>query len=266
QTSAAQKRLFILDKIAGRNNINYNMPGALIIEGNLNKNRLEQVFKKLIIRHESLRTSFEILATESTKEYEKNKNIGEIIQVVHDNIDFKINYYDLTKDKNNLATESTEKHGKEFLATKKQEIIVQKIYSKKNNLSVNSVAKKEKEKNSASSAVENKKQINNIIKKFVRPFDLAYAPLLRVELTKLNNEKYLLLFDMHHIISDGVSINILIKEIISFYHGENLPEMRLQYKDFAAWQNRIFKKDNIKIQRAARIILIWRTRIICWHI
>ncbi|EKN37622.1 putative non-ribosomal peptide synthase, partial [Clostridium botulinum CFSAN001627] len=54
--------------------------------------------------------------------------------------------------------------------------------------------------------------------------------------------------DMHHIISDGVSMNILIKEFKDIYNGKNLEPLKLQYKDFAAWQNNFLKSDLMKKQ------------------
>ncbi|MCP5050905.1 MAG: polyketide synthase, partial [bacterium] len=73
---------------------------------------------------------------------------------------------------------------------------------------------------------------------FVRPFDLSNAPLLRVGLTELEQEKHILLVDMHHIITDGTSMAILIEEFMALYSGRELPPLRLQYKDYSEWQVR----------------------------
>ncbi|HLP60972.1 MAG TPA: amino acid adenylation domain-containing protein, partial [Candidatus Deferrimicrobium sp.] len=75
-----------------------------------------------------------------------------------------------------------------------------------------------------------------IIESFIRPFDLSQAPLLRVGLLKLAKEEYLLMVDMHHIISDGVSMVVLVKEFMALYEGRELSPLRLQYKDYAWWQ------------------------------
>jgi len=94
----------------------------------------------------------------------------------------------------------------------------------------------------------------NHLKKFVRPFDLSHAPLLRVGLINLSSEKvnqanrYILLVDMHHIISDGLSMNIFISEFSSFYRGETLSPLSIQYKDFSQWQNLLLKGDKLKPQ------------------
>ncbi|MEW4973244.1 surfactin non-ribosomal peptide synthetase SrfAA, partial [Bacillus stercoris] len=86
-----------------------------------------------------------------------------------------------------------------------------------------------------------------IMASFVRKFDLAKAPLVRIGLLKLEENRHMLLFDMHHLISDGVSIGIILEELARIYKGEQLPELRLQYKDYAVWQSRQaaegYKKD-----------------------
>lgn len=79
--------------------------------------------------------------------------------------------------------------------------------------------------------------------KFLKPFNLKKAPLFRAELIKFENDKCLLLFDMHHIISDGTSLNILIKDLCSLYNGQNIDIPLLNYKDFAIWENVNLKKE-----------------------
>ena len=75
-----------------------------------------------------------------------------------------------------------------------------------------------------------------------RPFDLARGPLFRATLVQLETEEHALLFTMHHIISDGWSIGVLIKEFAALYQaflqGEphSLPPLPVQYADFAHWQ------------------------------
>ena len=91
-------------------------------------------------------------------------------------------------------------------------------------------------------------EVNGIIQSFVRPFDLETAPLIRVVLIKQNDEKHILLFDMHHIISDGESINILIREFSDLYAGKELPEIVTQYKDYSAWQNSLIESGKLRKQ------------------
>ena len=70
---------------------------------------------------------------------------------------------------------------------------------------------------------------------FVCPFDLSKAPLMRVKLLKTPKGSYLFL-DIHHIIFDGESLPVMLRQINELYEGRNLPIPRVQYKDFCAWQ------------------------------
>ncbi|MCT7965693.1 amino acid adenylation domain-containing protein [Laspinema sp. D1] len=75
-----------------------------------------------------------------------------------------------------------------------------------------------------------------------RPFNLEREPLFRVTLLQLDQTEYVLLFTMHHIISDGWSLGVFVKELIELYKGfctgnpTNLPLLPIQYADFAVWQ------------------------------
>jgi amino acid adenylation domain-containing protein len=77
----------------------------------------------------------------------------------------------------------------------------------------------------------------------VFPFDLRKGPLLRAQLLKLEEQEYVFLFTMHHIISDGWSMEVLIKEMLAFYEaidgGNDSPlrPLRIHYKDFVHWQS-----------------------------
>ena len=53
---------------------------------------------------------------------------------------------------------------------------------------------------------------------------------------------------MHHSISDGVSMAVLFMELADLYEGTVLPGLRVQYKDFSEWQNKIFETDALKEQ------------------
>ncbi|MGE5341262.1 MAG: amino acid adenylation domain-containing protein [Candidatus Omnitrophota bacterium] len=83
---------------------------------------------------------------------------------------------------------------------------------------------------------EGEERYDDIVKRFVRPFDLGKAPLIRVGVTLLQNKRSILMVDMHHIISDGISQAILEDEFLAFYNGEALPPLRLQYKDYSEWE------------------------------
>jgi natural product biosynthesis luciferase-like monooxygenase protein len=92
--------------------------------------------------------------------------------------------------------------------------------------------------------------IDSIIQKFIRPFNLGAAPLMHVGLIKLHEDEHLLLLDMHHIITDGVSEGIFIRDFLSLYNGDNLPALKLQYKDFAEWQQSAEQQRRIAEQKA----------------
>jgi len=79
--------------------------------------------------------------------------------------------------------------------------------------------------------------VESIIKEFIRPFDLEKPPLLRVGLVKMAGNESLLLFDMHHIISDGTTMLILMRDFTQLYQGRELPPLSIQYRDFACWQH-----------------------------
>jgi amino acid adenylation domain-containing protein len=77
-----------------------------------------------------------------------------------------------------------------------------------------------------------------------RRFDLARGPLLRAGLVDLARDRHLLLFNIHHIVSDVVSLGVLVRELSICYAAcaaqtpPALEPLPIQYKDFAAWQNR----------------------------
>ena len=56
----------------------------------------------------------------------------------------------------------------------------------------------------------------------------------------------LLLLDMHHIISDGTSLSILLQELCDLYNGQTLAEKQVDYKDFTLWEKEQFEKEEFK--------------------
>ena len=75
-----------------------------------------------------------------------------------------------------------------------------------------------------------------------RPFNLSQVPMLRAQVLRLGAEEHVVLLTMHHIVSDGWSMNILLREMTILYdaysHGRPspLPELPIQYADYAMWQ------------------------------
>jgi amino acid adenylation domain-containing protein len=87
-----------------------------------------------------------------------------------------------------------------------------------------------------------------------RPFDLAQGPLFRCLLLRLGPEQHLLMFVFHHLIMDGSSLGIFYGELALFYGGllngqtPRLPELSMQYSDFAAWQRQRVQDGSWKTQ------------------
>ncbi|WPB73717.1 non-ribosomal peptide synthase/polyketide synthase [Archangium violaceum] len=87
-----------------------------------------------------------------------------------------------------------------------------------------------------------------------RPFELASGPLLRASLLKLGEREHVLLLTMHHIISDGWSMGVLIREMVALYEALSsgrpspLPEPALQYADYAAWQRQWLRGEALETQ------------------
>ncbi|MCP4146166.1 MAG: AMP-binding protein, partial [bacterium] len=156
--SSAQKRLFVLQQMEPQSTT-YNMPHTVPLDKETDPAKLEEIFEKLIRRHESLRTSFHMVPVEPG---------GEIpVQVVHDAVEFKIEKSTLTAGKQD-------------------------------------------------SNVAEMRAVNEVRETFFRSFRLSKAPLLRVAVIETTHtgtpgiERYMLL-DMHHIITDGASMDILTK-------------------------------------------------------
>ncbi len=88
------------------------------------------------------------------------------------------------------------------------------------------------------------------------PFDLSSGPLIRTSLYRLANQRYVLSYTMHHIISDGWSVGIFLRELLQFYNayikGAPIPlqELTIQYKDYAEWQQRQLNAQSIAVHRS----------------
>jgi hypothetical protein len=90
----------------------------------------------------------------------------------------------------------------------------------------------------------------------LRPFDLTQTPLLRVGLLRLSAQEHVAFLSMHHIISDGWSIGVLVNEVAELYDAfrtrrpSTLPELPIQYADFAAWQRDWLRGEVLETQLA----------------
>lgn len=166
--SSSQKRLFLLNQkeydISGWN-ISYVME---LTEGKLDKEKLTEAFRNLLKRHEALRTSFHLWK-------------GEVVQKIHEDIDFSVKY------------------------------------------------------------VENIIDINQYIAELSQPFDLSKAPLMRVMVVKTVDEKTYFLFSMHHIISDEVTMGIIMSEIKELYQGRTLSREYAQYREYSLMQQKEYQ-------------------------
>jgi Condensation domain/Phosphopantetheine attachment site/AMP-binding enzyme C-terminal domain len=89
-----------------------------------------------------------------------------------------------------------------------------------------------------------------------RPFELAAGPLLRAVLLRLSAARHVLLFTQHHIVSDGWSSGVLSREVMALYSGAALPELPVQYADFAVWQRQWLTGEVLERQ-----VDLWRRRL-----
>ncbi|HLL45477.1 MAG TPA: amino acid adenylation domain-containing protein, partial [Longimicrobiaceae bacterium] len=95
-----------------------------------------------------------------------------------------------------------------------------------------------------------------------RPFDLAAGPLFRAKLLRLGAEEHVLLLSMHHVVSDGWSMGVLFRELSALYEafregrGSPLPELAVQYADFAVWQ-----REQLRGEALERQLAWWKERL-----
>lgn len=171
--SSAQRRIYIQWQLAAQSKA-YNMTSALILEGDLNRDRVAHAIRGLMERHEALRTSFVIVD-------------GEPMQTIHQSIPMALDYREVQEE-----------------------------------------------------------ALPGLVDQFVQSYDLSKAPLFRMMLVRFAEKKHLLLFDMHHIISDGLSMSILTRDFASLYAGNDLAPLRVQYKDYAVWHNALMESPTIE--------------------
>jgi len=95
-----------------------------------------------------------------------------------------------------------------------------------------------------------------------QPFDLLKGPLFRTRFLLLDTHRSLLLISMHHIVADGTSVTVLARELGHLYcrYSQNLnaglPELPIQYRDFARWQHSVLTGERLQSQ-----IAYWKNRL-----
>ena len=106
-------------------------------------------------------------------------------------------------------------------------------------------------------------QLMAAVQAFVRqPFDLAQGPLLRAQLLRIQPQEHVLLTNMHHIVSDGWSIDVLVEEFVALYTAQlegreaSLPALPVQYADFACWQ-----REHLRGALMERQLAYWRGQL-----
>lgn len=183
QVSHAQKRLWILNQFE-ENQVAYNISGAFRFD-NLDSEIFEKVLNEIVVRHESLRTTFAVVDGEPKQKISKTAQ----------DLGIKLEHIDLTgQDAGEALVQELEK------------------------------------------------------KEMMTPFDLENGPLVRMKLLQLSPEVSAFLFTMHHIISDGWSMRLLMDEVNHLYEAykfgtkQPLPPLRIQYKDFVAWQHKTIEE------------------------
>lgn len=94
----------------------------------------------------------------------------------------------------------------------------------------------------------NSQTLQNTISQFVQPFDLTNET-FKVGLIRLTDDRNILIFDFHHIVYDGLSAKILMKDICALLNGHTLDYNKFTFKDFAEWQHTVNYKKAIFQQR-----------------
>jgi len=79
-------------------------------------------------------------------------------------------------------------------------------------------------------------RLDQQLKDLLRPFDLSKAPLLRMHLLEMGSREFILLLDIHHIISDGLSVYLLLEELFDLYAGKEPEPPAIGFKDYSCWE------------------------------
>jgi amino acid adenylation domain-containing protein/non-ribosomal peptide synthase protein (TIGR01720 family) len=211
--SFAQQRLWFLHQFDSGNA--YNEISSVHLKGSLNVEALEKSLNEIVRRHEALRTTFEMVD-------------GQAVQVIHPSWDFRLSILDFSTVQNSIPPNPPYQGGDKI-----QDFVTEEV---KNSIPLNP-------------PYQGGDKIQDFVTEEVkRFFDLTKAPLLRGTLLKLGEQEYVLVFVMHHIICDGWSMRSLIREVAALYEAfshskpSSLPELPIQYADFAVWQRQWSKE------------------------
>lgn len=187
--SFAQERLWFLHQF-DPNSPFYNEPGAVRLQGALDVAALEQSLNEIVRRHETLRTTFEMVE-------------GQLLQVIATMLALTLPVVDLRE-----------------VPKARQQVEVEQLALEENQ----------------------------------HPFNLTQGPLLRGVILQLGQQEHVLLLSIHHIIVDTWSSDVLLREWGVLYEAfragnpSPLPELPIQYADFAAWQRRWLQGDVLETQ------------------
>ncbi|MCP4217935.1 MAG: amino acid adenylation domain-containing protein, partial [bacterium] len=208
--SSAQKRLYFLFRMEPEST-GYNIQLMDMHNGLLPVEVVRDKLQRLIDRHESLRTAFFTID-------------GEPVQQVHPPFPLIVEFHQSSEGRT-----GADRRGYNRDKTSERRISQQ-------------------EHRVSTTDDQHDIPVDDIVKKFVRPFDLSRMPLLRAGLINVRQSRQVLMLDMHHIISDGISMGIIEREFRSLLKGDELPPLKIQYKDFSQWQNSKEERDAIHQQ------------------
>ncbi len=224
--SYAQQRLWFLDQFEPQSAF-YNVPAAIKLTGDLDHAALAQSLTEIVRRHEVLRTSFPSVG-------------GQPVQHIAPAVPINLPVTDLQ-----ALTEGD----REILASR---------YSSKQKVTHDYTFPELV--NCGSLVDASAKQL--AAEEAALPFDLAHGPLWRAALLRLAEQEHVLLLTLHHIVTDGWSVGVLIRELTTLYEayrrGEAspLPELPIQYADFAEWQREWLQGDVLEKQMS-----YWREQL-----
>jgi len=212
--SWSQQRLWFLEQLEG-SSAAYNMPAAVKLQGNLNVTALEQALQEIVRRHEVLRTSFQTIN-------------GVPSQVIVSNFT-----QELENPSPNLSPTTVEK----LHATS---LHIPPSLQGKGERGLGQISVIDLQGLPEPEQAQQVKQLT--ITAAETAFNLAIAPLMRSQLLRLGEQSHVLLINLHHIVCDGWSVGVFIQELSALYTAfaagktSPLPELAIQYADFAVWQ------------------------------